>query len=345
MASIRVDEICKVRNAALGNAGITKGNGYSFARINRVNKKSANIQIYTQVLGTFNSTFATVMFSELWKVKIATRNAFTRRLESTSRKLKPVVMEQPVVVQQPVVEPVVQQPDVSHPFYTAYTIHMDNIDGLYVDSSFELKNSDTVVGIVSDSVVKFTGDAIVNAANEGCLGGGGIDGRINDMGGDALFYARKSLPVINGIRCPTGDAKITIAGELPCNYVIHAVGPNFNQVFNEEEGCRLLEDAYKNSLLRAEEKNLKNIAFCLLSAGIFRGGCPLKKIIEIALDTISKYTYPGLERVYLCAFTSEEKIVMLDIVQSHQRQLPHTSQIGYDIATMAAVSAIVNDKD
>lgn len=100
-----------------------------------------------------------------------------------------------------------------------------------------------------------------------------IDGEINFPGGLALEEAREALPLLTTYkRCNTGDAKITIAGDLPCKNVIHAVGPNFEfGDVDHSQNLGLLESAYKNSLERAREPNLKTIGFCLLLAGIFRG--------------------------------------------------------------------------
>ena len=111
----------------------------------------------------------------------------------------------------------------------------------------------------------------------------GIDGEVNRRGGDALEAARVALPVVDGHkRCLTGDAKITVAGDLPCSKVIHAVGPAFGyspHLADHADKLELLEAAYKNSMERARENELKSVGFCILSAGIFRGGCPLKIVI------------------------------------------------------------------
>ena len=97
----------------------------------------------------------------------------------------------------------------------------------------------------------------MNAANEGCLGGGGIDGRICDLGGPALDAARRALPTIDGSpfgpRCKTGDAKMTIAGNLPCDRVIHAVGPIFGHP-PFDASLSLLADAYKSALTLARAR-------------------------------------------------------------------------------------------
>ena len=163
---------------------------------------------------------------------------------------------------------------------------------------------------------------IVNAANEGCLGGGGIDGEINRRGGDTLEAARFALPVVGGHkRCLTGDAKITVAGDLPCSKVIHAVGPAFESFpppnrADHAGNLELLEAAYKNAMERARENELKSVGFCILSAGIFRGGCPLKVVIETGLKAIAKNTYSGLETIVFCGFTPQEQAELHDLAAS-----------------------------
>ena len=93
--------------------------------------------------------------------------------------------------------------------------------------SFQVQSRETVVAIAKGSVVDFTGSAIVNAANEACLGGGGVDGAITAAGGKALADARKALPELDKkrTRCPTGECVVTISGELKAkDYCLHAVG-------------------------------------------------------------------------------------------------------------------------
>ena len=190
--------------------------------------------------------------------------------------------------------------------------------GLNVAGRVLLGRSDTIVYVADDSVVKFTGDAIVNAANEGCLGGGGIDGEVNRRGGVDLRMAREALPLIDhSRRCETGDAKITVAGDLPCDKVIHAVGPRFSDGpgADHEGDLDLLESAYKSSLERACENSLTSVAFCIISAGIYRGSCPLRTVIEKGLESIAKHVYPGLKCVVLCGFTPEEQTVLKTILQ------------------------------
>jgi O-acetyl-ADP-ribose deacetylase (regulator of RNase III) len=158
------------------------------------------------------------------------------------------------------------------------------------------------------SVVPFSGDAIVNAANTGCLGGGGVDGAINDAGGVALEDARYALPIVASprVRCPTGDAKITTGGDLRARWCIHAVGPDFRAYDDDDEADALLASAYRSAMLLAQEKGLHSVAFSLISAAIFRGHRPLSAVLGIAVRTIRAHAYEGLQEVHLVAFTPAE---------------------------------------
>jgi O-acetyl-ADP-ribose deacetylase (regulator of RNase III) len=176
--------------------------------------------------------------------------------------------------------------------------------------------------ILQGSVIEFgckTG-AIVNAANEGCLGGGAVDGAITDAGGDALADDRLALPRIESsssgqrVRCPTGSAVVTgpnTYGSLQTPFIIHAVGPNYWDFADEETeyANSLLQSAYQSSLDRAEENNLTDIAFALLSAGIFRGpDMSLRDILRQSVTAIQQWPLQpkSLEHIYLCAFTEKE---------------------------------------
>ncbi|CAJ1455833.1 unnamed protein product [Effrenium voratum] len=189
--------------------------------------------------------------------------------------------------------------------------------GVYVKASYSCGASRFCVS--QGSVVEFTGDAIVNAANRGGLGGGGVDGAINSVGGRELQEARRKLPVLNefGDRIPTGEARATVAGNLPAEWVIHAVGP----IYWEAEGGdyaksdALLGQAYANSLKVAAEKGVKVLGCCLLSAGIFRGDRPLCDVLEIACRAVKEHVYEGLQEVHLIAFTVEEEDELLAAAQ------------------------------
>src|SRR5579871_4557220 len=107
------------------------------------------------------------------------------------------------------------------------------------------------IQVVRGDITKLEVDAIVNAANEGLLGGGGVDGAIHDAAGPALLDACLKLPEVRpGVRCPTGEARVTPAFALPARYVIHTVGPVFRR---RPEDPVLLASAVRTSLQCAEE--------------------------------------------------------------------------------------------
>lgn len=158
--------------------------------------------------------------------------------------------------------------------------------------------------------------AIVNAANELCVGGGGVDGAISSAGGPNLLSDRQNLPqVTNGVRCPTGRAVITgpnIYDKLAVPYVIHAVGPNYSQYTAKDEkiismGDESLFSAYTSGMKCCRRVNVEAVAFCLLSAGVYRGSRRVQDVLQIGLNAICQFEgYEGLEVVYMCGFTEEE---------------------------------------
>ena len=106
-----------------------------------------------------------------------------------------------------------------------------------------------------------------------------------------------------------------------CKNVIHAVRPRFGYGPDHDDDLAVLENAYKNSMLRARESGLKTVAFCILSAGIFRGNCPLKTVIKRGMDAIAKNTYPGLEQVVFCGFTSNEQMELDSILKDISKDI------------------------
>ena len=135
------------------------------------------------------------------------------------------------------------------------------------------------LALVRGNIVEVPTEAIVNAANSGLRGGGGVDGAIHRAGGPAIMEECRK---IGG--CPTGKAVATTAGNLPATYVFHAVGPIYSGGQDDE---RLLASAYQSCLDLAEKHQVKSISFPSLSTGIY--GYPLELAAPIALRTIIEH--------------------------------------------------------
>ncbi|WER44452.1 O-acetyl-ADP-ribose deacetylase [Cupriavidus sp. WKF15] len=156
--------------------------------------------------------------------------------------------------------------------------------------------------VVHGDITRMEVDAVVNAANSGLLGGGGVDGAIHGAGGPAIMAACKAIRDAQG-GCPTGEAVITTGGLLPAPYVIHAVGPVWHGGGKDEDAQ--LASAYRNSIRLAAEHHLRTLAFPNISTGIY--GFPRERAADIAIKAVrdALAAAPGIEQVTFVCFDDE----------------------------------------
>lgn len=158
------------------------------------------------------------------------------------------------------------------------------------------------IDVVCDDITHMAADAIVNAANETLLGGGGVDGAIHRAAGPDLRRACQALEeTLPGVRCSTGEARITPGFRLPARYVIHTVGPVWHGGQHGE--AEQLAACYRNSLTLARQQHLTHIVFPAISCGVY--GYPPEQAAHVAVASVcaqlAEHALP--QRVTLCCFS------------------------------------------
>jgi O-acetyl-ADP-ribose deacetylase (regulator of RNase III) len=162
----------------------------------------------------------------------------------------------------------------------------------------DMADVELIIGDITTQKV----DAIVNAANSGLLGGGGVDGAIHRAAGSALYDECLKIPAGPHGRCPTGQCVVTGAGRLPCKKVIHTVGPVYT---GDPEDATLLGNCYRNCLFAAEAERLESIAFPNISTGIY--GYPKPDAARLAVAAVRETLpqTPSIKRVVFVCFDRE----------------------------------------
>jgi O-acetyl-ADP-ribose deacetylase (regulator of RNase III) len=163
--------------------------------------------------------------------------------------------------------------------------------------------------VVTADITKLDVDAIVNAANEQMLGGGGVDGAIHRAAGPELLEACRAVAEVRpGVRCPTGEARMTPGFRLSARYVVHTVGPVWRDGSSGEH--TLLESCYRASLALALSHGVRSIAFPAISTGVY--GFPLEPASEIAARACTAFLAENamFEGITLVAFRAESAEIL-----------------------------------
>lgn len=158
--------------------------------------------------------------------------------------------------------------------------------------------------VVRNDITTLRVEAIVNAANETLLGGGGVDGAIHRAAGPQLLAACKLLPQVRpNVRCPTGAARLTDGFELPAKFVIHTVGPVWHGGSRNES--EMLANCYRESLRLATENRIRTIAFPAISCGVY--GYPPRAAAHVAIQATREFAAnnDAIEKIFFVCFGEE----------------------------------------
>lgn len=175
--------------------------------------------------------------------------------------------------------------------------------------------------VVVGDITRLEVDAIVNAANEALAGGGGVDGAIHRAAGPELLAACKALPIVApGVRCPTGEARITPGFRLAARWVIHTVGPVWRGGGSRE--AELLASCYESSVTLAASQGAGSLAFPAISTGVY--GYPVDQACLVAVRTLAAIlpASPSLQRVSLVAFDARTASVLRSAFDEARAPLP-----------------------
>ncbi|OCT11555.1 RNase III inhibitor [Paenibacillus pectinilyticus] len=180
----------------------------------------------------------------------------------------------------------------------------------------------TTLTVIKEDITQVEVDIIVNAANTSLLGGGGVDGAIHKAGGKDLLAECVKIRERQG-GCKVGEAVITTAGNLPASYVIHTVGPVWNEGNNHVTDK--LRACYINSLLLAREYNATSLAFPNISTGIYR--FPKQLAAEIAIETVISHLdsrileEQTINHVYFVCFDNDNYNIYLSMLSKYDTEI------------------------
>lgn len=172
---------------------------------------------------------------------------------------------------------------------------------------FKYKN--TRINVIKDDITEIKADAIVNAANNTLLGGKGVDGAIHKKGGSVILEQCKK---IGG--CPTGEARITTAGNLKAKYVIHTVGPVYK---GKDIDAKFLYNSYYNSLNLSLKYKIKTIGFPSISTGAY--SYPIKEAVKIALKAVIEFIdeNSGIDKIIFVLHNENDFKVYMDYIKDN----------------------------